>query len=495
MSDTNPISRSVVIVGDSCCAIFETYETNIKYHNRTMNLMIYDTSGLEDCDRLRPLSYQGRDLVIIAHNISNADSLDNVQEKWVPEADITTAYPGNRIVSLEKRSEVAKEIGAKAYLECSASTRKGVRDVFETVTRMLLEMPVELVPARSFFSLKRLKWGNKQRPVETPRDDASVPVIDLSPRITISAKMPMSKVLEHLQDHGCQDITKQLNLSASSEYPVSTGGFGDVYRGSLHNGFQVSIKCLRLPGLDSSEETRKDLKNAARELYVWSKCKHPNILELKGVALYRNQLAMVSPWMSNGDVIHFLSQNPRFDRYKLCTQIATGVAYIHGENIAHGDIKGANILISDDFTPKLSDFGNSMPVLGNQTLQFTKTDSGPGVSPRWTPPEILEERTGFTFAGDVYSLGMTFLEIMSGAVPYANMGEFAAMSRAVQRIHPDRPVEQMRAGDRQADCMWALLTDCWEYDPQYRTTATRVVEVMLSISKPGRSRYRDPGST
>ncbi|KAF8671777.1 kinase-like protein [Rhizoctonia solani] len=215
--------------------------------------------------------------------------------------------------------------------------------------------------------------------------------------------MPSDEIIKHLGDHGCEDITEQLNLSRSGLFPVSTGGFGDVYRGTLHHGTHVGIKCLRLV-VHTTEESRKDLKRAAHELYVWSKCRHPNILELNGVALYRNQIAMISPWMGNGNVNQFLSRHPRFDRYWLCARIASGVSYLHSQKIAHGDIKGANILVSDDYIPKIADFGNA--ILSNYTLRFTTTTSGPSMSIRWAAPEILEEESGFSYEADVYSLGM-----------------------------------------------------------------------------------------
>ncbi|KAG8711075.1 hypothetical protein FRC11_003676, partial [Ceratobasidium sp. 423] len=72
-------------------------------------------------------------------------------------------------------------------------------------------------------------------------------------------------------------------------------------------------------------------------------------------------------------------------------------------------------------------------------------------------------------------------EIISGSVPYAGIGDFAAMSKAVQKIHPDRPLKQIPSNNPQADSLWALLTDCWVYDPHHRPMAARVVEVMLKI--------------
>ncbi|CAE6401205.1 unnamed protein product [Rhizoctonia solani] len=118
----------------------------------------------------------------------------------------------------------------------------------------------------------------------------------------ISGSMSIPEILIRLGRHGCQDITNQLDLSKFGRAAVSTGGFGDVYYGALQDGTRVGAKCLRLLiGVDD-QDLKKQLKRAARELYVWSKCKHPNILELFGVAQYGERVAMVSPWMENGNI-------------------------------------------------------------------------------------------------------------------------------------------------------------------------------------------------
>jgi hypothetical protein len=69
----------------------------------------------------------------------------------------------------------------------------------------------------------------------------------------------IAEVLEHLGHHGCNDVTAQLDLSKSSKYPLSQGGFGDVYRGALRDGSLVSLKCLRLR-MDVTEIAKKQLK-------------------------------------------------------------------------------------------------------------------------------------------------------------------------------------------------------------------------------------------
>ncbi|KAG8731320.1 hypothetical protein FRC12_019786, partial [Ceratobasidium sp. 428] len=64
--------------------------------------------------------------------------------------------------------------------------------------------------------------------------------------LAISRTMPVSSVLDILVQHGCHDVTQDLDQSTCSEYPIANGGFGDIYRGKLTSGVQVAIKCTRI---------------------------------------------------------------------------------------------------------------------------------------------------------------------------------------------------------------------------------------------------------
>ncbi|CAE6444542.1 unnamed protein product [Rhizoctonia solani] len=311
---------------------------------------------------------------------------------------------------------------------------------------------------------------------------------------TISGAMPTHQILSLLRTHDCKDVTRQLDLSKCSQFPVSTGGFGDIFKGHLQDGNLVAIKCLRLiVGVDDKEGQRQ-LRRAAHEIYVWSKCKHPNVLELIGVAQYRDRIAMVSPWMEKGSLTWFLSQNPTVDKYEMCAQIGEGVAHMHANGIVHGDIKGSNILVSQDHVPKLADFGTSFLSMSQYTLQFTRgTGSGMNSTVRYTAPEILKEETKITTEGDVYALGMTILEAITGRVPYEGNLEVAVIQKAISGIHPARPEQHIPTNEKQADAIWGLLKECWASDPGRRPSATMVVDRLKIIAR--RQQYSTSGET
>ncbi|KAH7325454.1 kinase-like domain-containing protein [Rhizoctonia solani] len=315
----------------------------------------------------------------------------------------------------------------------------------------------------------------------SPSEGRTAGVGDFEERnsVVISSSMPISELVTRLSRHGCQDITNQLDLSKFSRTAVSTGGFGDVYHGTLQDGTQVAVKCLRLlVGVDD-ESGKKQLKRAARELYVWSKCKHPNVLELFGVARYNDRVAMVSPWMENENLTWYLTRYPDADRHHLCASVADAIAFLRQNGVVHGDIKGANILVSRDHVPKLTDFGSS--AVNKCTLEFTATTSSPSMTLRWTAPEIFLGETNHTFEGDVYAFGMTILEAFTGSVPYEGLLDVAVMRNLMARVLPVRPEKQFPIGNRQADLLWNLMTRCWEGEPQKRPSALHVRDEMKSI--------------
>ncbi|KAJ1306306.1 hypothetical protein OPQ81_011005 [Rhizoctonia solani] len=321
----------------------------------------------------------------------------------------------------------------------------------------------------------------------SPRDEPVQYCTTAEARIT--AGMPLSEVLLHLSRHGCQDVTKELDKSKCSEYPERIGGFGEVYRGVLRDGTKVSIKILKIIG--STGEEKKLVKHAAHELYIWSKCKHPNILELIGMAQFRNQITMVSPWMENGNLQNFLTQSTELNRHEMCVQIADSIAYLHSQGVVHGDIKGANILVSQEYTPKLADFGNAWLSEGTPSLRFATTTSNASMSIRWAAPEIVLGDVQLSFKADVYALGMTILEVITGHPPYESLGDVAALSKIMTKTHPARPESHIPSGIRQADLLWLLLTDCWNPNPEDRPTASEVREEMKTLALEGLDRDID----
>ncbi|KAG8723968.1 hypothetical protein FRC09_000935 [Ceratobasidium sp. 395] len=331
--------------------------------------------------------------------------------------------------------------------------------------------------------------GYPAAPIQTTR--AYKPVL---PSVA-SSRMSVQEMFQCLLSHGCTDLSSYIEAEGQSSIAIAGGGFGDIYHRKLRDGTTVAIKVLRhhLLAQDTSRKALKvsvviletpsriyclrivRVKRAMRELYVWSKTKHENVQELLGIIMFQGQLGMVSPWMDNGNLEEYIRKYPSVDRYDLCYQVARGVSYLHSINMVHGDLKARNVLIDRDGVAKLSDFDHS--ILSNCTLSFTETTNVGGGTLRWMAPELLlsdeddEIAARRTNQTDVYALGMTLLEIVTGRVPYFEYKVDRAIIRALDRKQvPNCPKEFMYENGR-ANWMWLLLQTCWDHDPKVRPAA------------------------
>ncbi|QRV88275.1 Tyrosine-protein kinase [Ceratobasidium sp. AG-Ba] len=293
---------------------------------------------------------------------------------------------------------------------------------------------------------------------------------------------PIFVIVQALKEYGCEDLTSRLHSETlSAAQAIFNGGYGNIYTGILDRRYKVAIKALRV-STGPGDEADVLPKRAARELYTWSRCSNRNVLPLLGLAVIDNQIRMVSWWMDNGDLPGYLSRNPDVDRLDMCTQISQGLQYIHGLPMIHGDLKGPNVLVSDTGVPMITDFGNA--VLEYGTVQFTKTAQLPGFTVRWTAPELLmSEDFAQSKEADVYALGMTILEVMSGKVPFANQKHEIRLIAAIvtKNLTPDRPEAEIPTGDERSDRLWTLLGRCWSSEPAERPSASEVAETMAQI--------------
>ncbi|KDQ14709.1 hypothetical protein BOTBODRAFT_73750, partial [Botryobasidium botryosum FD-172 SS1] len=128
-----------------------------------------------------------------------------------------------------------------------------------------------------------------------------------------------------------------------------------------------------------------------REVAAWKDLRHTNVLPFIGVFEQNSRIYMLSPWMEKGELIRFLRQNPKADRKKLLLQIAEGLRYLHTLDpvVVHGDLRGANILITDAGEACLADFGLSHRVI-NGAVEGNSTTWHAAGNPRWQAPELLK---------------------------------------------------------------------------------------------------------
>ncbi|KAG8777812.1 hypothetical protein FRC12_000196 [Ceratobasidium sp. 428] len=185
---------------------------------------------------------------------------------------------------------------------------------------------------------------------------------------------------------------------------------------------------------------------------------------------------MVSEWMEQGSIIAVVNNRPELDRFGLCAQVVEVVVWLHSKELVHGDLKGANILMTKDDVPKLTDFG--LTIMQQEMFQFSTTYQGGGTT-RWMAPELFEANPTRSYKTDVYALGMTMLEVLTGQVPFLEIENGLQISVAVTRdkITPKRP-EYLDTKNPQYEIFWNAMRRCWIHDPKQRATAEEVEGIL-----------------
>ncbi|KAG8740060.1 hypothetical protein FRC10_004780 [Ceratobasidium sp. 414] len=169
-------------------------------------------------------------------------------------------------------------------------------------------------------------------------------------------------------------------------------------------------------------------------------------------------------------------------------KICEGLAYLHRSDIVHGDLKGLNVLVSNDGTPMLADFGNA--ILRDRTLLFTATTMKTSFSPRWAvrAPEVLVGSSSYSMEADIYALGMAMTQIVetvTGKMLYSEKNDIAVMfSVVVKQKLPARSEDAIPSDSKHGDGLWALLVSCWLPQPEERPRAGKVAGISRSTAGP-----------
>ncbi|WZZ73951.1 hypothetical protein YC2023_085321 [Brassica napus] len=269
----------------------------------------------------------------------------------------------------------------------------------------------------------------------------------------------------------------------SSKNLVGKGGFGNVYKGRLHDGTIVAVKRL------------KDVNNGGGEIQFQTEVEmislavHRNLLRLYGLCTTSMERLLVYPYMSNGSVASRLKAKPVLDwstRKRIALGAARGLLYLHEQcdpKIIHRDVKAANILLDDYYEAVVGDFGLAK-LLDHEESHVTTAVRGTvgHIAPEYLSTGQSSEKT------DVFGFGILLLELITGlrALEFGKAAnQRGAILDWVKKLQQEKNLEQIidkdleRSYDRiEVEEIVKVALLCTQYLPIHRPKMSEVVRML-----------------
>ncbi|XP_027339144.1 LEAF RUST 10 DISEASE-RESISTANCE LOCUS RECEPTOR-LIKE PROTEIN KINASE-like 2.5 [Abrus precatorius] len=274
-------------------------------------------------------------------------------------------------------------------------------------------------------------------------------------------------------------------MTGGFKVKLGEGGFGSVYKGKLRSGLDVAVKML----LSKSNANGQDFIS---EVATIGRIHHVNVVRLVGYCVDGKKRALVYEFMLNGSLDKYIFSKEGSDPlsyekiYEISVGIARGIAYIHqgcDMQILHFDIKPHNILLDDNFIPKVSDFG--LAKLYPVDDSIVPLTAARGTLGYMAPELFYKNMGGVSYKADVYSFGMLLMEMASkrrNTNPHAeHSSQHYFPFWIYDQFKEEKNIDMVDASEEDnilAKKMFMVALWCIQLKPSDRPSMNKVVEML-----------------
>ncbi|PNT67731.1 serine/threonine-protein kinase BLUS1 isoform X2 [Brachypodium distachyon] len=252
---------------------------------------------------------------------------------------------------------------------------------------------------------------------------------------------------------------------------VGYGAHAVVYRAVfVPRNETVAVKCLDLDQLNNN------IDEVQREAQIMSLIDHPNVIRAYCSFVVEHSLWVIMPFMTEGSCLHLMkiAYPDGFEEPVIASilkETLKALEYLHRQGQIHRDVKAGNILIDSAGVVKLGDFGVSACMFDRGDRQRSRnTFVG---TPCWMAPEVLQPGTGYNFKADIWSFGITALELAHGHAPFSKYPPMKVLLMTLQNAPPGLDYDRDR---RFSKAFKEMVAMCLVKDQTKRPTAEKLLK-------------------